>query len=398
MKILFVTYGGGHAAIVKSLYPTLNKLEKVKINILALTSSTLLLKKAGIPYNTIVNYLHLFPYRDEIMKYGEILAETGFNVNSGLEYNDIETYLGISFYDLLQSVDNLEKALTMYRINGRNVFCPIRTMKRILEYESPDVLIVTCGQRMEKAAALAANDLGIRVVRIEDVPGDTKNVSYECSLCVMNEHFKQIAIKNNPKLSQENIIATGHPVLESNTELDWGVLRYLSEKLRANQFTNVIAFMTQNGENQKEIYHKLYELAQEMKTTLFIIKLHPNQENYFDTNCRPLNNLIIDKECEVKYYINLSDLVITTFSTTGLEAAMMDKPLIVINLKNKIYNPDYCKEGIAVKVSLLDELDSTICKLLDKNSITYSFLKEGRKKISNLSDARENITWQIIRK
>ena len=57
-KVFIPSYGGGHANIMKLLYPLLKK--SFDVEILALTLADDIYNNAAIPHNTIKDYLHIF--------------------------------------------------------------------------------------------------------------------------------------------------------------------------------------------------------------------------------------------------------------------------------------------------------------------------------------------------
>lgn len=393
MKIFCVTYGGGHVAIVKALYPYLSSKKDVEVSILALTTSTLTLCEESIPHKKISSYLSIFPYQDKILEYGEELAQQAYDKESGLSYEDIKIYLGLSFYDLVTSCGSYEKAMEKYITNGRKCFFPLETMMHIVEYEMPDVLLVTSGQRMEKAAAFAANKYNIPVVRIEDLPGEARDIEYKCKLLVMNDNYRQIAAEHNPKVDIADICVTGHPVFELNSRIDQTLQDELEKKLKLKQYKNVIVFFTECNKNQYDVIRELDKIARRHPEDLIIIKPHPNQFDIsYDFESR---NCLIDKSYSAKYYLSICTVAMTTFSTVGLEAALLDKMLIVINTENEIYSPDYCALGYAEKVGSLDELERVIYNDCIENKENQNRLRRARERQMNCPDAIKNI-WKVF--
>ena len=66
-KIFFVTYGGGHANIVKEIYKKIKDYRDLEIKILALTVAGKIFDKENIPYTKLSNYLDFFVDKEEIL-------------------------------------------------------------------------------------------------------------------------------------------------------------------------------------------------------------------------------------------------------------------------------------------------------------------------------------------
>ena len=132
---------------------------------------------------------------DKIKKEGIQLAKTEFNPNSGIEYAECIRYLGIGFLDLIEQLNNRQEAYSLFKKLGRKAFCPIRTMSKILDYEKPDLVILTADVRYEKATGLASNSLNIPVLHIHDLP-EMQKLSYKADICVMNKYAYKFAIEN----------------------------------------------------------------------------------------------------------------------------------------------------------------------------------------------------------
>lgn len=95
------------------------------------------------------------------------------------------------------------------------------------------------------------------------------------------------------------------------------------------------------------------EAVKEMPGCQLIIKLHPRDE-YTQSYQRMKNELkikpIISKELNIYKALYVCDVMITKFSTTAIEAAVLGKPVIVLNLTSKFDPAGYVKSGIALGV------------------------------------------------
>jgi UDP-N-acetylglucosamine 2-epimerase len=393
-KVLFVTYGGGHVNIAKHIYKYLENQYDYNLEIIALTSSIHVLKNENISYKEISSYIDLFDYKEEAIRYGEMLAQSQYNPSSGIDYDTIVAYLGLSFFDLVAQLQSYEKALELFQLEGRKVFSPVATMTKILEYEKPDVVVVSSNARMEKAAGISANNLNIPVIRINDMP-TASEISYKATVCVMNDFAKEYCLQYS-EVKENKIIVTGQPVFENNLRILSEKLNKVSHDLQRENYENLILLLTQiDYLDIDKIVAKLGDIAYNHPRDLFVIKLHPNQ-NMDSIHLKNIRNMLKVRDCEIKYLLKLCDVAITAFSTSGLEAALLDKPLIVTNFSDKKYIPDYSDYGIAVKVEDIEKLEQYIYNIcLNKDNEKYQSLQCARKRFMNKENSTENIAKVI---
>lgn len=395
-KIMFVTYGGGHVNIIQHVYHYLAQNRDYELRILALTASIHVLQREGIPYREIYEYLELFPKRDEILRLGKLLAKDNYDPDSGISYESIEAYLGLSFFDLVGSVGSFEAAKKLFDEKGRAAFHPVPTMRRILQAERPDILVLTCEARMESAAGYAANELGIPVVKIDDLP-EALPVGFACTLCVMNEWAKEAHI-GEYDLTKTDIIVTGQPVFEQNAYIDPMIRATLSSQLRLENYKKKVLLLTQKGLERlfAQAATRLAKMAREHEDYLFIIKPHPNepQDAYDAFAC---DNLYVVKDCKLNCLIDLCDVVLTHASTAGLEAVFLGKPLITTWFE-PIDRFDFARYGVAITALDPIEMQEKILELCEyPEGEAQRRLREGRKRFCNKAHATKNIAEVIER-
>ncbi|NBH70577.1 hypothetical protein D3Z51_00695 [Clostridiaceae bacterium] len=389
-KIMFVSYGGGHANIARLICQGLKKRNDVEIKVLALTVAGKIFDQYHVPYKTSSFYLDLFEDKEQIRNYGQRLAQTCWNQESGITYEDSVAYLGFGYRDLVGKYGE-EKAEYLFQQKERKAFWPEDVMKTILLYEKPDALVITCGVRSEGAAGTAANQLGIPVIRIADLPTyDPSNC--DCMLCVMNEYARQFAIKEYG-IKEEKITITGQPVFEDNLVINKDSLDESRHKIRIDSFGKMILYLEEPGvEETKEVEKCLKEMAAVRTDLLFVFKMHPNQD--LDENHWASDNILIVRDFRLKDLLFLCDLAITKDSTAGMEAVLMGKPLINLMLSDSIL--DYSEYRISEKVMNLTQLPVVIHECLDEESEIYLNLKRGRESFANKQNAVENIIEIIL--
>ena len=391
-KVFCIAYGGGHINIIKHVYFELQSRPKIEANILALTMADNILTKENIPHSTIGDYLDIFDYKNKIVEYGYNCIRNQ-DIAKEIRYIDSVVYHGIGYYDLENSVGK-EEAQKLYALNGRKAFLPVNSMKEIIKKEKPDVLLITNSPRMETAAGIAANELNIPVVRVNDLPYMNKTPLYKAKVCVMNEWAKNDII-NRKLLDEEDIFVTGQPVFEDDMKL-------LSEKIKEyevsikNRYEKVILYLGQGYTREADrIINILREVATNNPKWLVICRPHPNDSYDYITKYGITNNLIFSKEGELKYLLKISDVAITINSTSGLQSVLLGTPLIQMDIledsKDDFYIP-----GASVLVEDTLELTDAINKLIDEKSYNSSIMLDNMKIYGNKANAAANIADVVM--
>lgn len=385
-KILFITYGGGHANAVKYIYQKMKGDLSLTPEIIALTLAPQIFEKEDIPYHTISEYLPIFNQKDKIIETGKMLAKKAHNDSSGIAYLDSVAYLGFGFTDLCKEYGT-EKARILYENSGRKCFLPIDTMKTILSFIKPDAVVVTGSPRMERAAAFAANAMGLPVIQVNDYPAEEK-LQYKAKVCVMNEWERKHALTKN-LIPEKQIVVTGQPVFEADLKFDQETLsKYTKAKDTINK---IILYLGQGKDTVPEAddtIQTLWELSKANKNYLFIIRPHPN--DFYAYPYDNTENFICSKKGKLNYLLAITDVAITHDSTAGLQAALLDKPLITV-INTSIERNSLAKFGIAERISDLSQLGDTINACFDTHSRLSQKLQAGRALFKNKENATANI-------
>lgn len=386
MKVFMISYGGGHSNIMASVYKELRKRSGLDIIYAALTGAALKLQGIDIKFVTISELAKLLPFYEDVSELGRKYGLPFHNADFGMPVEDTICYYGIGMHDLILEVGEEEAERRLFE-NNRKAFLPVETMKALLQIISPDVCVITSSPRMEKATGIAADQLGIPVIRINDLPV-CEPIAHSCTLCVMNEWAKNYAV-SNAGVSESDIYVTGQPTFDADFDVEPSYIERIKKDSGATHFSNVVTFFAENGVDQSTELHALFGTAERMANTLFVIKLHPNQPINIYGNPH-FDNVYITNG-DAKPFFHFSDLVITTFSTTGMEAALFGIPVIVINYDGRKYWPDYIEMGIAVLCDKPELQEEMIRTYLDRNRKEYKYLKESQKGFMFVRNAAGNI-------
>jgi UDP-N-acetylglucosamine 2-epimerase len=130
---------------------------------------------------------------------------------------------------------------------------------------------------------------------------------------------------------------------------------------------------------------------------LVLIKQHPREELKYDKMIEkymlPHPNIqLLPKNAHTLSLINISDIVITKFSTTALETLAFDKELIILNLSNESDRITYVKDGVAAGAytdqQLIEVINQTLENKNDKSEKRKDYLEKFLYKIDGQASKR----------
>lgn len=390
-KVFYVSYGGGHANISRFIYKELEKDPQVEQEVLSLTVADKIFDRSAVPYRHLTDYLDLaFSPEDkkEILRLGKELAESAHNPNSDVPYEQTVAYMGCGMWDLVKRFGE-DEARRMFSEKERKSFYPIEVMKNILSYVQPDVLVITCEVRMEGAAAFAANEMGIPTVIVTDFPVFEK-LNSPATYCVMNEFSKNHAV-NNLGIPEDSIVITGQPVFEDDLRVTDKEIEMAKNAINFIKGDKIILFIAYSDQPETpEIINLFDKMSCNHKEWNLVIKLHPNNSVGYQS---PNNRISIIRDMNIVPLLHLCDVAITYASTAGIEAALLEKPLICVRDRNLAF--DFTTLCISEDIEELSALESSISDCLDDNSKVIKRLREKRIGFENKEHALENVVRTI---
>jgi UDP-N-acetylglucosamine 2-epimerase len=137
---------------------------------------------------------------------------------------------------------------------------------------------------------------------------------------------------------------------------------------------------------RKKIFELTVAAVKQFDNAEFIVKMHP-----FETDKKTYENIvseqklkdwIILKKEDMQKILFISDIVITTVSTAGIEAIILNKPLVIVDISEKPPLIDYVGYGAAIRVTNAKELVKAIEDILTNPKVRKA-LEIGRKKFIN---------------
>lgn len=169
----------------------------------------------------------------------------------------------------------------------------------------------------------------------------SKDKELECYLAdktaVYGRKFKELLI-NNGRYSAEHIAVTGQPRTDILFEQRKTYLKKeMFNKLGINFNKKLVVFASQPLKNLSESRLTLQAITSCLKNfrnLALVIKLHPNDnKDFYVSVLRDMKfKALVTKEIDLYELLYSSDLLLSVSSTVMLEALMMDKPVIQVNL------------------------------------------------------------------
>lgn len=365
MKILITTYGGGHVNIVIPVAKQL-LIEGEEVIILAMPAAIEKLQENKLKYKTLNDYKDKITGLEKILSFGECLASENHNKSAAFSYYESVLYYGVGYYNLVLDFGE-QKAKEEFNLKGRKAFIPLHTMCEIMEYERPDIVYTTCGQRMERAAQLAAKKLSIKCIKAMDTiyisPPQLLDTDY--IFCLNDIQKKRLERVN----FRSEIIVVGQPasdVILQNNAMKKDVLESIGI---INSDKPVLLWATGVTKNEKENTRCILELAKKRSDLNIIIKLHPTSQDenvYRNTYNILLDNVYVVKNSPIHDLINVSDVILTQYSTVGQDAMLLNKQLIIMNIGDENYPIKYYENNCAYVVIEDEELEPIIDEVLIK--------------------------------
>ncbi len=388
--ILAVCYGGGH---VNMIVPVIKQLRRrypeIKVAILGLTNAQPVLREAGLDFFTCRDFLDAND--TPAIQYGTRLVE-GMDTSMLGEQESI-AYLGLSYRDLVARLgeDGARKA---YEKIGRQAFLPVAFLGDVIHRLNPKLVLATSAPRAERAAIIAAGANDIPAVCLVDLFAMAevewlKDNDFADRICVISQgvadrltahgrNADDICVIGNPAFDRLAKPSLSNLGLELRDRRGWGqddyVILFASQPEPATDAQTGEAGDINLPSRVEAFLARLGKRRQDLK---IIVRRHPNQLPVDDAEADSgLQYSPIDEELSA--LLSAVDCVVTFSSTVGIEAALLGKQLIVLEISLTSKNAPYAEMGLAAGVGELDELEGAIDRAkAERASVPEGLLRPG---------------------
>jgi hypothetical protein len=392
-KVLFVTYGGGHIAMVLPVIRAVRALDpSVECVLLALTTGHRRAQTEGMQALGYKDFLHLVD-SDKALEWGAQLHR--HNQSPDVSDEESQAYLGINYLDLVAQ-HGAEGAATLYAEKGRYAFLPLRFMQRLIEHVAPDAVVATNSPRSEEAALRVAINMGIPSIALVDLfgldsdPFVLRNVKPDWT-CVLAESVRERLVAQ--AFSADSVKVTGNPAFdgliapsvhaqasEFLTRQGWQkrqVILYIGAwESVAHPATDI-----PSGRSFPiEIEGILRQYVSNRPQTALIVRYHPG--DWFQYPRLADTPQIYFSEPPAQHIHPLvlaSNVVVNTNSTVGLEAAVAGKPVISVENSPSVHHWfSLAKLGISYPSPTQHDLGATLDNVLAHGQARSGFKTDGQ--------------------
>lgn len=389
-RALLVCYGAGHANLLAPVHERLLREGRMSSVALALSVAKHTFRERALPYQTISDYRSMILDADA-ERYGRQLADRWHVESSGLSREESVLYLGASMRDLILEVGPAE-AWRRIETSGRQGFLPLATMDRIIAAQQPDVIVATNSPRMERAATLVGNRRGIPTLNVHDDLGFFARdyLLTADRIAVMSQITKDnlIAQGHDP----ERIIVTGQPAFDTIPEERRRLRR--QEIIQAMGLPGAGPYLllgtSQPGQRGQVmgICPVACEALAAMTRYHLIVKPHPGEDaEAYRAYARQWNGRVsVISGVSIRPLLFVSELLITFASTITLEALLMGRPIISLNLTGAPDPLPFVRWGLGVEAHTVQELQAAVRTVTDDQAFREQFTQACARYIHPTND------------
>ena len=309
----------------------------------------------------------------EYMEQGKrIRAYYHSELEKDVKFQDLFTYKGINLWSI--SRDDISHLFDRQLFE---VMASIAYFHKVINLTKPDILVVGYDRNTFIAGhVLLARKMGIPTLEIQhglhafEYPV-TKPLSDK--IAAGGDYSRRSYI--NFGASYDQVVITGWPKYDVYTRL--------REEDIKKKTTDILFATYSEGATVKlnfSIIETIGLWLKDVKDIRLIVKPHPQEnEEVYHRITRKYEQVILHRSQEdIAPLIASSDILIAEVSTVGIEAALLDVPVISITIRTGEQDRLYVASQIAIEVSNLNELVPTIEDVL-YNEETRSRLAEARR-------------------
>lgn len=395
VKTAFFLTNNEEDLYLKPVYPILDKFEETKTSHIIFTfsprSSKGLMEKGykAVDLSTQIDNLEI-----KILQKNQKLVSNFFNK---IKESFTDDYVLNSYLMYVQN-DRIVKDLV-------RILSGISVVKKVLEKVKPKSIFV-------EPDGTSENDLVCSISKICHIPtfsipiGDTE---YSPIFRVM--YNAENLLLSGPRLKHEmlslgvdekRLLVTGYPRYSYINQN----LQGLNSESRTKGKMIIVAMSRMHTGDEKWM-SELIRFCN-INNIEIIIKVHPlykfllDKREIWEEKVRTIEKNCLGLKYTISYDIDLRDLfsnasiLITEYSTFGVEAALHGIPIIVANMSNEIfydYSLAYHKEKIALYATNISELLECINKIINNHDNINESLLDARKKFNYefnyLNDGKE---------
>ena len=374
-RVLFVPINDNHVRIFGSFVRELKGMDILAIGIdkYKHEQAEKMLRELGIPFKPIQKY--------KIEKAYHIIEREKPNIV--IVGNDIDPLTG-SFVSAANSA-GIPTLLVQDGAISRRAFEMLINLSYIRRIVSRLIRESGRGYVLKRGIQRAARRMMRR-------PETTAYGSGECTkIAVWGMFTKRMFI--GEKMDPGRVIVTGNPRLDVARKKKFdrlGIYRKLkidmNKKITVLATSGLVEAGIWTGREMRALLQAVLDAVGQFPDLQLVIKPHPRESIKDFKRYLPAKgaSAIVVKDVDLYELINSCELLMTEVSSTALEAAAFDKPVLILNLTKKPYPstpyPEvYVKERVALEVRKTEDLVRKMREMLRDPKVKERLVKNRRK-------------------
>lgn len=379
MKVLFVSYGGGHVEMCLPVMRALRALAPgCELQLMALTTAHDAALRAGetpLGYRDFAAGPLALPDAAQALRYGqELLAG---HRHPAVAEDESRAYLGFNFLEWVQAHGEAN-AWQRWRERGRFGFLPVQFFRRVLERLQPDVVVSTNSPRSEQAVVEAAAALGIPSLSMVDLfalPGDAflARPVHASRITVLAEATRDNLVAAG--VAPDRIVVTGNPAFDALLTPEAQAEGRIWRAARAWEGRHVVLWAGHKEADDAEppawagtrlgqaVQQRLVDWVLSRDDLCLAVRYHPNEWHDFTP---PLHHPRLHwsqpgAEGLVPVLLG-ADQVVVQATTVGAQAHAAGKRVVSLEFSPLVRRTgmDYARLGLAQGASSLEALLATL--------------------------------------
>lgn len=281
--------------------------------------------------------------------------------------------------------------------------------------EDPELILMDRSSEMGIDTYASANFPEVPKILVEDAYGNTisflaelikRNLPLPAKICVMDQECKNLIVQKFPQL-ETTVEVTGQPAFDRFAKEDTETLALETrQQLGLNETDKLVTFMSTKDEPEK-----ITLMAQSLKelgdSFYFVFRRHPRDNVTYETYHKILSDAgikVIDTNSLATDAVGAaSDVVMTTWSTEGLNAIYRRKPTIFITDDHFRIHEEMTlplppvKLGAGVGINRVSEVAGALAQLLDTDSTLNAQLRKNMETHYSADGKNANRVAQVVR-
>lgn len=375
-----------------------------------------ILLENDIPYKSLEDYINK-QVRRTINEEARSLVDKWNNIiRTNENFKKIFAFQDIPFWEL---VENRFQHLFSKQGSFAKVIKYVEAIKSLIRTERIDMIIAFADVlEFEKTAVIIGNSMGIPTLVLQHgvIAGEIGCVPLTADrMAVWGRISKDWLIRRG--INPDRLVITGCPQFDVIPHRSSVAKEEFRRKLKLVPDKNLIVLATdpfagytsiEKEEEPEKLVRAIFEAMREFPEIQFVIKPHPSEDaRFYKAIAKEMKAKVrVTKNVNLYELLSACDILMTGTSTVGLEAMMLGKPVIFMNLTGRSDLVPYAESGAAIGVYKQGEISPAIRSILEdpqtnKNLETHrkNFLSEyvNIKSNGKASKRVANLVKQMIK-